>query len=219
VKDGSAVSLVCFDLGGVMVRICHDWRDAAAAAGLDARSRAGVDIDDIWHPLANDHALGRLTKAGWADALATVLGGLYTAHELCTIHDATLQREYEGVGGVVDRIHGAGIATACLSNTNDDHWRRMLLPGGRYPAIRGLGHHFASHLLGVAKPDAAIYRAVESGTGRRGREILFFDDSAANVEAARRIGWNTETIDPHTETAPQISAHLERYGVVSRPDA
>jgi glucose-1-phosphatase len=217
VKDGGAVSLVCFDLGGVMVRICHDWRDACAAAGLAVRSRAGLDIDAVWPALTHDHALGRLTKAGWADNLSAALGGLYTAHELCAIHDASLQDEYDGIGGVVDRIHRAGVTTACLSNTNDDHWHRMLLPGGRYPAIRSLEHHCASHLLGLAKPDEAIYRALERAAGRRGREILYFDDSAANVDAARRIGWNAETIDPHTETAPQISAHLEHCGVVSRP--
>jgi glucose-1-phosphatase len=225
VKNGNRIRLVCFDLGGVLVRICHGWREACAAAGLDVRSRAGLDIDGVWRPVAHEHEIGRLTKTGWAETLSTALAGLYTTDELCRIHDAYIASEYDAVSGIVDRIHRSGIATACLSNTNDDHWSRMLRRGGPagaaspdFPAVRRLRQRFASHLLGMAKPDEAIYRTVQSATGRRGEEILFFDDTAANVAAARRLEWNAEIIDPRIETAPQIAAHLERHAVVSRID-
>jgi len=48
-------------------------------------------------------------------------------------------------------------------------------------------HHSAA--VGHAKPDAAYFRAVESRTGLAGRDIAFIDDSPANVEAGRALGW------------------------------
>jgi glucose-1-phosphatase len=209
-----AVRLVCFDLGGVLVRIRHGWREACEAAGIEVRSRDGVDLDAMWRPTAHEHEIGRLTRAAWADRLCAVLGGLYAAGDLCRIHDAMLLDDFEGVADLVDRVRAAGVSTACLSNTNDEHWRRMLENARAYPSVQRLDHRFASHLLGVAKPVEAAYRAVENATGRRGREILFFDDATSNVDAARRIGWTAEIIDPAREPAPQIAAQLRRHGVL-----
>jgi glucose-1-phosphatase len=225
VNDGNGIRLVCFDLGGVMVRICHTWRDACVAAGLDVRARSGLDIDTVWRPIAHDHEIGKLNKHAWAETLSAALHALYTPEELCKIHDAILGHEYADIGAIVDRLHGAGITTACLSNTNEDHWNRMSRRGpqasataGDYPAVRRIELRFASHLLGMAKPDEAMFRTVEAVADRRPGEILFFDDGPHNVEAALGMRWNAELVDPRVETAPQIAAHLERHGVVAHPD-
>ena len=63
--------------------------------------------------------------------------------------------------------------------------------------------------MGLAKPDPAIYEAFEAATGLRGPQILFFDDLAPNVAAARARGWN----DPLVETVPQLRRHLGAYRV------
>src|SRR5205085_2176142 len=132
--------------------------------------------------------------------------------------------EYPGIGALIDELHARDVETACLSNTTDTHWVRLLhadgggpLPGApAFPAVRGLRHHFASHLLGLAKPDPAIFLAFEAATGQTGAEILFFDDLAPNVAAARELGWRAELIDPRHEggTAPQLRRHLTRHGVL-----
>lgn len=41
----------------------------------------------------------------------------------------------------------------------------------------------------VCKPDPAIYRLMEERLGLAGPELVFFDDSPANVEGALRCGW------------------------------
>jgi HAD superfamily hydrolase (TIGR01509 family) len=208
-----AIRLVCFDLGGVLVRV-RAWSDACKAAGVAVRSPDHVDLGSVWRPIAHEHETGQLTRPAWAERLCAATRGLYSVDELCRIHDATLLGEYDGVADVVDRLRAAGVSTACLSNTNEAHWNRMLTDERAYPSVRRLEHRLASHLLGVAKPDEAAYRAVENATGRLAAEILFFDDVPANVDAARRIGWNAEIIDPARETAPQITAQLLRYRVV-----
>ena len=45
--------------------------------------------------------------------------------------------------------------------------------------------------------------------------IVFFDDLAENVEAARAAGWNACPVDPHGDTAGQMRAHLINHGVLS----
>ncbi len=33
-----SIQLVCFDVGGVVVRICHTWAEGCAAAGITPRN-------------------------------------------------------------------------------------------------------------------------------------------------------------------------------------
>lgn len=57
----------------------------------------------------------------------------------------------------------------------------------------GFNQHFAaihySADIGCSKPDDGFYKVIEDRLGLSGPEILFFDDQAANVESALRLGW------------------------------
>lgn len=206
------IRLVCFDLGGVVLRICHTWPEGCAAAGLDVRA----DVDaicrapDVWPSLHDDYQCGRMSVEAYAEHFSRLTGGVYTAGEILRIHDAWIRGEYEGVAGVVDALHASGLETAVLSNTCAAHWAQM----PQYEAFRVLRNRLGSHLLATRKPDPAAYRAVEAHTGRTGREILFFDDYEENVAAARARGWRAEVIDPHASPAEQIGKALSAHGVV-----
>jgi HAD superfamily hydrolase (TIGR01509 family) len=50
-------------------------------------------------------------------------------------------------------------------------------------------NRFFSHQLRAAKPEPAIYRALEVRLGLSASEILLIDDSSANTEGARDAGW------------------------------
>jgi putative hydrolase of the HAD superfamily len=63
-----------------------------------------------------------------------------------------------------------------------------------------------SHEVGLAKPDPAVYVLTADRLGVQGREIVFLDDVAANVAAARAVGWHAVL---HEETVRSI-AELER---------
>ena len=49
------------------------------------------------------------------------------------------------------------------------------------------------------KPDAAIFNYAAESMGIEPSETLFFDDSEANVEAARALGFNAVHVKPGTE--------------------
>jgi FMN phosphatase YigB (HAD superfamily) len=218
-----AIEIVCFDLGGVLVRTCHSWAEGCKAAGLEIRMhREDAPLQAIRVALIDELGLGRLAEAQWAEQLSHAWEGLYSPAEIVRIHYAWTQGEYDGVGVVIDALHDAGVETSCLSNTNHAHFARLVHHDGsaplegepEYPTVRRLHRHFASHLLGLAKPDPAIYAAFEQATERAGPSILFFDDRPENVAAARARGWNAEPIDPRTETGPQLGAWLREYRVI-----
>jgi len=103
-----------------------------------------------------------------------------------------------------------GISTACLSNTNHQHWEIMR----DISAFAAIQHRHASHLFQLEKPNQAIFRAFESATQARAVDILYFDDLAENIAAATQAGWRAELIDPNFETVPQIRHALETHGVL-----
>lgn len=214
-------SLVCFDLGGVLVELAKGWDDACRLAGVPFQ---GDPADSVRAELDRLHATGRITDDEWAQGV--VRGGApYSCAQLLRMHHAWIRKEYDGIGPVIDGLEQRGILTACLSNTTEGHWRRMVhradetvLPGpAEFPSVARLRWRFASHRLGLLKPDPAIYEAFEAHTSRRGAEILFFDDLVPNVAAATKRGWNAVRIDPTRPTAPQIVSHLLTYGLLLTP--
>ncbi|MEI7658810.1 MAG: HAD-IA family hydrolase [Phycisphaerae bacterium] len=211
--------LVAFDWGGVILRHCRSWGEGCRAAGLAVH-------DEVLTPehIARRRALtqafqrGELEESAFLQGLHEANDGRYTVDELTRIHDAWLLDEYEGVRPVIERLNATpGVETALLSNTNAAHWRRHLpRPGGGdpdYPTAGLLRHRHASHLLGLAKPDEAIYVAFERATGFSGPEILYFDDLAENLEAPSRLGWRCVHVDHAGDTAVQIVASLRSSGV------
>jgi putative hydrolase of the HAD superfamily len=212
-SDGHApVGLICFDLGGVLLRICRTWAEGCQAAGVEVRG----DIDalhgrhDGLHELADAHQTGRIDLATYAERFSVLVDHLYDAAEVSRVHDAWILGLYDGVDQLIGRIEQAGVDTAILSNTNHEHW--STLP--RYPVLERVRHRHASHELGLRKPDEAIYRALEARTGRHAEAIVFFDDLEENVRAARAVGWRAYRIDPHGSPPQQITSVLAELGVL-----
>ncbi len=204
-----ALRLVCFDLGGVVLRICRNWREGCAAAGLDDRDPAAWrQSRPARQALILDYQTGRIDGPTFAAMVSELTGGLYSPVEILGVHHAWLLGQYRGMRAIVERVHRGGLDTAALSNTNHEHWVRM----GEFPAVMGIRHLFASHQLGVHKPDPSIYRRLERQLGYAGREILFFDDTEENVAAAQRLGWRAEVIAPAASPAAQIAAVLGANG-------
>jgi len=76
-----------------------------------------------------------------------------------------------------------------FSNTNKPHWdSQVRASGGRLARIEAC----LSHELGAEKPDLDAYQMVANRAGLPPETLLFFDDLPANVEGARRAGWQAE---------------------------
>lgn len=207
------ISLVCFDWGGVLLRICRGFGEGCERAGLDVR----LDTDDpdlysVQRTIAAEYQIGRLGEGAFFKSVSESTGGAYSPDEVALIHDAWLIEEYPGADALVGELHALdGVETGMLSNTNARHWARreqdFMLAGS-------LDHQHASHLLGLAKPDERIFRAFERETGRSAGDIVFFDDLPDNIEAANAAGWRGVLIDHEGDTATQMRSALGGLGVL-----
>lgn len=216
------IRCVCFDWGGVILRFCRSFAEGVRAAGLELRTGADAAAAiAARRGLANEYSKGRLTRAEFLRGASEATGGLYTIDELERINHAWLIEEYPGVSEIVDELNAlTHIETALLSNTTEIHWERQQAEPSRangiphFPTAGKLRHRHASHLLGLLKPDIAIYEAFEHETGFRVGSILFFDDLAENIEAARTRGWRAVQIDHTGDTAAQIRVALREQRVL-----
>jgi putative hydrolase of the HAD superfamily len=213
--SGCDIQLVCFDLGRVLVRICDGWRHACEVAGVPAPAREpDPAARAALHDLICRVEVAQIQPADFCRDAAPALG--MPAADVTAVWNAYTRGTYPGAHELLDELKSAGVATACLSNTNATHWRLMGDPSSHCPfPFDRLTHAFASHLLRLRKPDDAIYARVERATGVAGDRIVFFDDVPENVEAASRRGWHAHRIDPALDDPlPQIRLHLRGHGVL-----
>jgi putative hydrolase of the HAD superfamily len=207
----SRVPLVVFDLGGVVVRICRSWREGCMAAGVAHRAEADAALAGAGaRGLVDLHQRGRLACDAFFREVAGA-SGVHSPGEVERVHRAWILGDYPGIADAIDRIHGAGLATACLSNTNATHWEQLRAS----PAFMRIGARHASHALGLAKPDAAIYRAFERESGVPAASLVLFDDLPENVAAARACGWTAFEVDHAGDTAAQVLGALRGMGAMA----
>lgn len=221
---GEPTTMVVFDLGGVIMRICRGFGEACARAGLELRPGADAPaMSARRRQIAEAYHVGALSCDEFFAALSRATDHLYSPAEVKRIHDAWLIEDYPGVGTLIHDLHARGVVTGILSNTNHAHWVRM--GTHEFPAGGLVQHPHASHLLRLAKPHEAIYRCFQERTALAGRQrddgappgparLLFFDDLQENVAAARACGWNALQIDHTGDTAAQMRAELIRRGVL-----
>lgn len=207
------VKIVCVDLGGVIVRIRRSLAETLHAVGVPGYELDGIGERELraYRDAVAMHQRGEHDHPRWLDAAHTALAGRIDRDTIARAHDAVLIGEYPGVTHSLGAIRAAGAVTACLSNTNDRHWESLV----ELPAMAEIEHRHASHLLGLEKPEEAIFRAFERVTGFRGEAILFLDDLEENCAAARACGWNAVRIDHERDTASQIIAAARAHGVAA----
>ncbi|MEX2243230.1 MAG: HAD family hydrolase [Fimbriimonadaceae bacterium] len=199
------VKAVCFDLGGVLIRIHHDWAGALRAAGLpvsadrDYGRLGGFAEFDLYQG-------GEIGTEEYLAALAKFLQVTDTAKAM-RAHMAILRDEYPGVAGLIEDLTARGVVCGCLSNTSSAHWETFF-DGQWYSFGPMLTVRIGSHIERLSKPMPEIYRAFESAAGAAGGEVAYFDDGELNVAAASALGWRAWRIDPHGDPASDMRSAL-----------
>jgi HAD superfamily hydrolase (TIGR01509 family) len=158
------------------------------------------------------HEVGELDVAGFARTAASHLG--VCEADFIAMHNAYTIAPYAGTAALLDDLRAAGMPTACLTNTNENHWRIMHALGPAQMPFERLTHCFASHLLRLRKPDDAIYAHVEEASGTAAAKILFFDDVEENITAAARRGWQAHRIAVDADPIAQVRGHLRHYEIL-----
>jgi glucose-1-phosphatase len=94
-----------------------------------------------------------------------------------------------------------------ISNTNPVHFNYIRR---HYSFVRYLRGFILSYEVGAMKPDPVIFRNALARAGCEASEALFVDDSAENIEAARKLGIDAfQFVD-----AVHLEGELHRRGLL-----
>ena len=194
------IKAVVFDIGSVLEVI----DDAVFPVPFEERLGLAPGAVAAAADFEGDPGLGQITEGDMRRHWQRRLG-------LSDDHAAELMVDYwRWYVGSLDQtlvdwfasVRGRGLKAGILSNSG---------PGAR-EAERQWGFEemtddlVYSHEVGVGKPDPAVYALTAARLGVEGTEIVFLDDVAANVAAARAAGWHAVL---HEDAARSI-AELER---------
>lgn len=182
--DRPSYDALVFDLGGVIVAHDNDLlyrrlaerctvpeaRERIVAAAQDPRIGTGELPIAALHERLRDEVGYAL---GWEDFVAD-----WNCH--FTLDDAMLD--------LVERLAAAN-RVMLFSNTNREHWKYLVATSdGRLRRLEA----YLSYELGQAKPSLDSFRTVAAKAGIDPGGSLFVDDLAANVDAARAVGFHGE---------------------------
>jgi putative hydrolase of the HAD superfamily len=175
-------AVLLFDIGGVLV-------DFVGPEGLCAMLDGRFTLEQVrqmWpeSPALRKFELGTISARHFAEEF-TAEWDLGISANIFLQEFSTWARAPLGDAlALLDELQG--VATlACLTNMNATYWERIrddMGFGSRFDRC------YASHEIGLLKPNAEAYRHVMSELSRAPAEILFFDDTWNNVAAAAALG-------------------------------
>jgi putative hydrolase of the HAD superfamily len=173
---------IVFDLGGVLIELGGVPRMLEL---LDHR----VTVDELWtrwlsSPSVRQFETGRMDADQFALRLLAEFELSISPGQFIAEFTAWPKGLFPGTIELLQAL-APRYTLACLTNTNALHWPHIC-------DVLGLRPHFtlqfASHLLGILKPDRAIFQHAIDHLGCLPERILFLDDTAVNVESARSVG-------------------------------
>jgi glucose-1-phosphatase len=202
-KDSADALL--FDLGRVVIDF--DLRRTLEAWAVDT----GSDPQMMMAALAGNasfhrYETGHLTDAEFFAAVRSELGLDLSHDDLLAGWNEIFIGEMPGIAPLLARA-GQPLPLYALSNTNaahvahfEDHFADLLTHFRRL---------FLSSRIGMRKPDAKIYDFVAAEIGIAPERIVFFDDLAENVEAARARGMAAV----HVRSSDDVARTLDELGL------
>lgn len=200
------ISLVLFDLNGVLYRYDRDVR-IAHLASYCGRTADAVKAA-IWDSGFEDSG-----DAGALDADCYLSEfGARSGYELPAAEWVEAQRAaVEPIGATIRLLPAIQARDDCAVLTNNNllvarHFEAL------YPEVAAMvdDRAFVSAEFGVRKPDPLVYRRCLERLGVAPEAALFVDDNEANVAGARAAG-----LHGHFYVSPgQFAAELRAHGIV-----
>jgi putative hydrolase of the HAD superfamily len=191
-----------FDLGRVVLDIDFD-KAIACWAG-----HAGCEPSDIAKRFVRaeayrHHEIGRISDAAYFESLRAALGITLSDAQFLEGWNAIFAGEMPDIAGHLARA-AARVPLYAFSNTNNAHVEHFSV---KYAGV--LGHFreiFLSSSIGLRKPDAKAYDHVVKAIGVPAGRIVFFDDSAENIEGARARGLTAVHVTSPADVADALAA-------------
>jgi len=196
---------VIFDLGGVLI----DWDPRHLYRSLFA-DEASMEafLAEVATPAWNERQDG---GRPWAEAVAELAERNPDQRELIEAYHARwpemLAGPIEGTVALLSQLRKTSLRLYALSN-----WSAETFPiaRGRFPFLDWFDGIVISGNVGSLKPDARIFEHLVARYAIDPGMAVFIDDSPANVEAARRLGF----VALRFVDAPTLRDDLTRLGLL-----
>jgi putative hydrolase of the HAD superfamily len=191
------------DLGGVV--LSNGWDRAARQRAVE---HFGLDADEFRqrHDQAvNGWELGRITLEEYLDRTVFYCPRPFSREAFRSFMLAQSRVEPEALA-LVGRLARPGRLLAALNNEGAElnEYRIRTFGLRRYFRL-----FLSSCYLGLRKPDPQIFRLALQLTQCSPDEVVFVDDRAENVEAARSVGLPAI----HYQNVRQLEAELRQLGI------
>lgn len=119
----------------------------------------------------------------------------------------TIPGPVPGTAALVETLDARGVPLYAITNFGVEFWAQFR------PTLPLLSRMRAIVVSGeerIAKPDPAIFELAAQRFGHAPGRMLFVDDNAANVAAARALGWQAH----HFRNAELLQADLSARGLI-----
>ena len=168
----------------------------------------------VQEPIFDRFDRGLVTETEFRDFLRNKIGNAdLTDEDIDAAWNSLLLGVDEGTHELLAELNKK-YRTFLLSNINPIHYNYIMNYLQDEFGFESNDHLFEktyySHLIGIRKPDKAIFEKVLSENGLIAEETLFIDDIAANLEPAKQLG-----IQIFMMTAPDtIQDFIKREGLL-----
>jgi len=186
--------ILLFDLGGVIV----PWVGMEALAGYSRITR-----EEVADRFAASEVSGAFERGMASEAeFMLELGRMFDLPDTDTtaLWNSWVLPPFPGTLTALADLK-TRFTTACLSNTNAPHWAHL---NTMFSTDDTFHYAFASHELHEAKPDAACYLKPIEMMGCAAEDVWFFDDTQANIDAARALGMTAHHVDRTVGVIPLL---------------
>ena len=203
-RSKSGVKFVYFDINGCLVRAFH-----RSLVRLAHESGQPADIVEsvFWHN--NDQVCrGDMSLSDFNAILARELQLPSVNFYDYYLSDVEPIPEMHELVTWVSELYGIGLLTNIMPGLVSMMREQGLLPNVAYDAI------VDSSEVHTIKPEEAIYKIAQEKTQQEPQEILFIDDTRANLMAAEKLGWRVLWFDNYhaEESAERIKQALQPSG-------
>jgi len=191
------LNTLLFDLGGVLIEL---------GSVADMMATSPQEPESIWENWITSSSVssfesGNCNEVTFSQSMVEEFQLTISPDEFLVRFKAWPRGTYEGATELLEAL-SRRYRLICLSNTNSTHYHHFL----KHQAV--MSHFeasFLSHQTGVLKPQAAAFENVLCGLGLAPDEVLFFDDHASNVRAARDMGFHAEKVNAPSDIEKRLN--------------
>jgi len=201
------IRCIAWDFDGVLNRNVVNgrfiWQDRLADFGIDRKVfETFMFADGFWPVMRGQEDLLHRLQRFSEHAPFQV-----TAEELLNIWFRADALPCSQMLKLMQRVQDAGLRQ--IIATNNEHRRSSYIEADMGYGAR-IEKLYSSGRMGVAKPDAAYFRAIENDLELRPDQIFFVDDFRENIDAAKTCDWQVHHFpeNGHDRLAQRLAAIL-----------